>query len=224
MEKSKMKRTRSRLNFTLIELLVVIAIIAILAAMLLPALSNARDKGHAISCVNNMKTIGLQFQMYIDDNDGMVPAAYAPSDAFVWWNDKVRNANASGNSNGQNMKIWVCPGLRNLSPDARNTYLRMGLTYWPFEGTAGTFKIHKLKNPSQLLSFVDGNIPNNTYVSTGWWSGGRTNFNCIPSTTNDDGTMWGFHHGKRANVAWWDMHVTSITRNDITIEMCNYEP
>ena len=66
-----MKKLQKR--FTLIELLVVIAIIAILAAILLPALNSARERGRTISCVNQLKQINLTSAMYIDAHDGYLP-------------------------------------------------------------------------------------------------------------------------------------------------------
>jgi len=66
-------RRQDRAGFTLIELLVVIAIIAILAAMLLPALQSAREKGRAIACMNNMRQVVLATLTYATDNDDHLP-------------------------------------------------------------------------------------------------------------------------------------------------------
>ena len=72
-EQTKQKEKTMKKHFTLIELLVVIAIIAILAAMLLPALSKAREKARQISCTSNLKQMGLATAMYTNDFDSMIP-------------------------------------------------------------------------------------------------------------------------------------------------------
>jgi prepilin-type N-terminal cleavage/methylation domain-containing protein/prepilin-type processing-associated H-X9-DG protein len=87
-----------RSAFTLIELLVVIGIIAILAAMLLPALSKSKQQGTRISCVNSLRQLNLSFRMYLDDNQDAVPPRLSQN----FWPSRIYDGY-------KNVKLLVCP-------------------------------------------------------------------------------------------------------------------
>ena len=106
-------------SFTLIELLVVIAIIAILAAMLLPALNRARDKAHAVKCLNNIRQVNASIMSYANDYHGYRPALYDGNDKTYWGKRLVDNRYLPERQIGSSQRhILLCPKTQTSDPSS----------------------------------------------------------------------------------------------------------
>ena len=155
-------RRRCLRSFTLIELLIVIAIIAILAAMLLPALKNARSRAKQIRCSSNLKQIGVAIQMYVTDWDGYFPLANAPSGDPSWFN-LLNDGYIGKGLSGGNPDLWSCPNDKNFQ--FTSGYLSYGYNYRghsSWDGVAYRWKkINQINNPSAIICVADSNEDQN---------------------------------------------------------------
>jgi len=143
----------------LIELLVVIAIIAILAAMLLPALAKAKQKGQSTVCLNDLKQVGLAMLMFADENEDMVPRGTA-GNSRRWWLEFMPYVPEGGTERDyRNIRIFMCPSY----PIPKNTpNKKQVVTYvvnaWDFTSTRDTVGYEQLG----LSKITDFTQPSNS--------------------------------------------------------------
>ena len=124
----KMNKNGTKKGFTLIELLVVIAIIAILAALLLPALSAAKEKAQRTFCLNNMKQLGLALNMYVNDNNDLMPWPNWGEGGPAGWLFGS-DPNSPVNLAGGNVSMWSTGRVANLQASV----------YWQYTPTPDIF-------------------------------------------------------------------------------------
>ena len=207
---------RRVLSFTLIELLVVIAIIAILAAILLPALSSARETARGANCLSNIRQMGMIFLNYGDDYDSYLPcldnvggAGAVNSDgqaisAKNWLNDLAKKYLGRQNVDKEPAELLFCPNELNKDDITTN----FGLNYLiATKGPGKGIKTSSLSQPSQAAMLVEN------YGHLCYYCGVSN-----PDGQHMTGSSYGlnraanFRHNNRASVTFLDGHSVAVQK------------